>query len=149
MPDRILGYIPDTFASPEAMKAEMLATAEAMFGSGWVWLVLDMGKRLRILCTYNAGSPYGQAHRRQETDMNTTGKLQRSAEYSVATAKANKPYGAQEFIPLLNINCWEHAWIVDYGVRGKQEYLENLWERIDWEKVESRLGLMRPSRVMY
>lgn len=127
----------------------MLATAEAIFGSGWVWLVLDMGKRLRILCTYNAGSPYGQAHRRQETDMNTTGKLLRSDEYSVATARANKSYGAQEFIPLLNINCWEHAWIVDYGVRGKQKYLENLWDKIDWEKVDSRLGPLRPTVMMY
>lgn len=121
------------------MKTEILATAEAMFGCGWVWLVLDHGKRLRILCTYNAGTPYGEAYRRQDTDKNTGEKLG-SPDYMFATRNAVRGSGAQYILPLLNVNCWEHAWITDYGVLGKRDYLENWWNSVNWDVVASRLG---------
>ena|SRR5690554_1015566 len=139
MPDALAQMIPYTWSSPEAFKTEFLATANAMFGSGWVWLVLDQGKHLRILCTYNAGTPYGEAHRRQDVDMNTRQRLGTQApglpEIGKSTFHQSMNMWAQ---PLMNIKVWEHAWIDDYGVAGKQEYLENIWKAIDWKVVTDR-----------
>lgn len=149
MPATLLRYIPDTFSSPEAMKIELLATAEAMFGCGWVWLVLDHNKRFRILCTYNAGTPYGLSHRRQDTDMNTGQTL--GNDYTTQIRLASRPGGTQNYLPLVNINCWEHAWLTDYGIGGKRQYLEAWFKAVDWGFVESRLGsaASRPATPMY
>lgn len=39
--------------------------------------------------------------------------------------------------PLLVVDVWEHAYYLDYeNKRG--EFLDNLWELINWEKVEKR-----------
>ncbi|KAL8965366.1 MAG: hypothetical protein Q9183_003887 [Haloplaca sp. 2 TL-2023] len=62
-----------------SLRAHFLATADCMFGPGYVWLVkrrentsMNDQMRLSILATYNAGSPYPGAHfRQQPLDMNT------------------------------------------------------------------------------
>jgi len=51
-------------------------------------------------------------------------------------------------IPVLNVNVWEHAWLEDFGILGKEDYLKAWWERIDWSVVQSRFpnrGVARPS----
>lgn len=40
--------------------------------------------------------------------------------------------------PLLALKVWEHAWVEDFGVDGKEKYLEALWEKINWDVVSSR-----------
>lgn len=112
---------------------EFLATASVMFGNGWVWLVVDESKQLRILATYNAGTPYGGAYRRQMRDANTTRAVTDGMPNGYQL-QAN----AGNIIPLLNVNCWEHAWVSEYGVWGKKEYLERWFNRVDWNKVLSR-----------
>ncbi|MCJ1311104.1 hypothetical protein MMC25_004774 [Agyrium rufum] len=67
------------FSSPESFKATLLARANAMFGPGFVWLVITFGTpteqphpTLKLLTTYIAGSPDPRAHwRHQPVDMNT------------------------------------------------------------------------------
>jgi Fe-Mn family superoxide dismutase len=44
-------------------------------------------------------------------------------------------YGGAEFVPVLCVNTWEHAYLLDWGMKGKREYLEAWWDRIDWETV--------------
>ena len=43
----------------------------------------------------------------------------------------------QGLIPLLTIDVWEHAYYVDYRNR-RPEYLQKVWNLIDWEKVQQR-----------
>lgn len=138
MPEEFLALIPWTWSSPEALKTEFLTTAKKMFGNGWVWLVLDQTKYLRIVCTYNAGTPYGAAYRRQETDMNTTPDL--SIRETTNAVKNSSVAGANWAVPLLNINVWEHAWVEDFGVNGKELYLEAVWDVIDWSVVSARFA---------
>lgn len=38
--------------------------------------------------------------------------------------------------PLLTCDVWEHAYYIDYR-NARVKYLENFWNVIDWEKVES------------
>ncbi len=52
----IAHFIEDAFGSQAIFRQEFVAAAEGLFGSGWVWLVLD-GNRLRLRATANAGTP--------------------------------------------------------------------------------------------
>ncbi len=39
---------------------------------------------------------------------------------------------------LLAIDCWEHAYFLDYSIR-KNEYVEGVLSHLDWAAVEDRL----------
>ena len=41
-------------------------------------------------------------------------------------------------IPLLNIDIWEHAFYIDYK-HAKADFLKNVWQVVNWDKVEERL----------
>ncbi|KAL8688204.1 MAG: hypothetical protein Q9218_005823 [Villophora microphyllina] len=78
IPPAVLSQIDHSFSSLQSLKSHFLATADSMFGPGYVWLVKrnqytpNPNMRLSILATYNAGSPYPGAHfRQQPLDMNT------------------------------------------------------------------------------
>ncbi|EFX03553.1 superoxide dismutase [Grosmannia clavigera kw1407] len=82
IPAPLRSAIDDNFGSAETLRREFAATASAMFGPGFIWLVKAShlpqsgrgGDNLRLLTTYLAGSPYPGAHwRRQAVDMNTVG----------------------------------------------------------------------------
>lgn len=43
-------------------------------------------------------------------------------------------YG-ERLSPLLCVSVHEHAWMMDYGVWGKEEYLARFWNVVDWAAV--------------
>ena len=43
------------------------------------------------------------------------------------------------YVPLLAIDASPKFWLYDYGVFGKKEYLNRVWDSINWSVVESRL----------
>jgi Fe-Mn family superoxide dismutase len=143
----LMNQIRNDFSSLETLRETFLATAEAMFGPGFVWLVQTNDTQLgnlRILPTYLAGSPLSGAHyRRQSHDLSTHNADSYQALNAVGTfgsaAKQNnspkKPLGGVDVVPLLCVNTWEHVWLHDYGVRGKRQYLEAWWNKIDWDVV--------------
>ena len=42
-------------------------------------------------------------------------------------------------MPLLNIDIWEHAFYIDYK-SAKPDFLKNIWQVVNWKKVEERLA---------
>ena len=52
---------------------------------------------------------------------------------------ANHEYRKTMKITLL-IDWWEHSWFTDYGP-DKAKYLNNIWRIIDWDVVNTRLGV--------
>jgi superoxide dismutase, Fe-Mn family len=159
MPADLRKDLEQSFGSIETLQREMIVTASAMFGPGFVWLVKARDSGIRtysVLTTYLAGSPYPGAHyRRQPVDMNTEDDNKSvSAAMRLATSgdpvntvgafgrlskKATAP-GGVELNPVLCINTWEHVYLPDYGVGaggsgGKKEYAEQWWKRIDWSVV--------------
>ena len=53
----------------------------------------------------------------------------------ITTANQDSPLSLG-YIPILSIDVWEHAYYLKYkNLRAK--YVENLWNIIDWAKVES------------
>ncbi|KAK2956599.1 putative superoxide dismutase [Blattamonas nauphoetae] len=45
--------------------------------------------------------------------------------------------------PLIIIDCWEHAYVKDFGMQGKKEYVSTLTKYIDWGVVEKRFNDIR------
>lgn len=155
--------IKDSFSSYDTLRTEMIETADAMFGPGFVWIVKDteLGK-MKLLCTYLAGSPLPKAHfRSQQIDMATyttavpntqrfmdqrepTNHAGSFGPYSTAAQKNQRAPGNYNGQPILCVNTWEHAYLRDYGVAGKRAYLENWWDRIDWAVVERTARIYGP-----
>ncbi|KAI5296720.1 hypothetical protein KEM55_005705, partial [Ascosphaera atra] len=131
MPEQLRELIEESCSSVEGLKTEMLASAKAMFGPGFVWLCKDkdMNRKLKIINTYIAGSPYAQAHhRRQPIDVSTQpaenlpsspslGPNQFGAgirPYSATAPLTNRdqrilPPGGIDLQPILCLNTWQHV----------------------------------------
>ncbi|KAK1250306.1 hypothetical protein MKX08_010309 [Trichoderma sp. CBMAI-0020] len=156
MPEDLRRELEASFSSIDTLRREFVATASAMFGPGFLWLVKAGPGDYRLLPTYLAGSPYPGAHWRvQSTDMNTVGNEGSARPYYTNQALGARrrvgdlPPGGIELEPLLCLNTWEHAWLLDWGVGaggngGKAAFVESWWNLIDWEKVHQRSGVARP-----
>ena len=44
------------------------------------------------------------------------------------------------FVPLLVMDVWEHAFILDYAPKDRPKYIEAFFSNVDWRAVESRLA---------
>ena len=44
------------------------------------------------------------------------------------------------FIPVLVMDVWEHAFMLDYAVKDKPKYIDAFLANVDWRAVESRLS---------
>jgi Fe-Mn family superoxide dismutase len=50
------------------------------------------------------------------------------------------------FIPILVMDVWEHAFILDYAPADRPKYIEAFFSNIDWAAVEARLKIDTVSR---
>jgi Fe-Mn family superoxide dismutase len=155
MPSHLQKGLEASFASLETLKREFIATGSSMFGPGFVWLMKTPNdNRFMLLTTYIAGSPYPAAHyRRQSQDMNTEVDPLTPADVARTRALKNanpvnsvgafglyseagkRAPGGIEVYPVLCANTWEHAYMMDWGLRQKKQFLEAWWDRIDWRVV--------------
>lgn len=167
----VAAAITEWFESFDHLRDEITDVAMSMFGNGYVWLMADasgsgpgMCGPLRILATYNAGSPFAEAHqRRQGVDGNTGFKDmteglayggQRAGAFGDFSKNFNsdQPYGFKGN-PVLCLKVWEHQWMRDYGLAGKERYVRNWWNRVDWDEVNARINahsshVPRPQNIM-
>jgi Fe-Mn family superoxide dismutase len=51
------------------------------------------------------------------------------------------------FIPILVMDVWEHAYLLDYKPSERASYIEAFFSNIDWKSVEKRLQLCEPALV--
>lgn len=164
--------IEHSFSSVEALRQTFLATADAMFGPGFTWLVKkNTDDTLAILNTYIAGSPWPAAHyRKQSVDMNnmpaypeghpnnknpSSPPPSRVPPYPQFQSQVpprgggggdwNMGTGAFTLEVMMGVNTWEHVWLRDYGVHGKEQFLARWWDHIDWYAAEKN-GAFRGNR---
>lgn len=125
------------FLDLQSFKKEILSKAESFIGQGWVFLVELPDKSLKILKCNNDGTPYYYG-KNQSLDLN--GGIDEGTFDSLQRTKELAAEGSRDFtLPILAINVWDTAYITDYGVTGKAEYLEKLWDCINWNVVNKRL----------
>ncbi|CCK69617.1 mitochondrial 37S ribosomal protein mS43 KNAG_0C05160 [Huiozyma naganishii CBS 8797] len=112
---------------------------------------------LFVLNTYNAGTPFTlqrpnelQNLENQYTAKNAPAEPEESAvRKEGADSYLNDLAPLEEikkmafddtvYVPLLAIDASPKSWLTDYGVFGKQEYLDRTWEAINWKVIETRL----------
>ncbi|KAF3920659.1 hypothetical protein ABW21_db0206721 [Orbilia brochopaga] len=147
-PAQLLVAINNSFGTFETLRETMTSHALACFSNAFVWLVIEeTNRKLRILTTYNSGTPYGAAHRRQTVDTNTTTPTDPNPPASLTDYQTNLARLSENsaegkivnYTPLLCVNVWEHAWLFDYGFDGKERYLDNWWKCVDWATVWGKL----------
>jgi Fe-Mn family superoxide dismutase len=51
------------------------------------------------------------------------------------------------FIPLLVMDVWEHAYMVDYGASGRAEYIGAFFRNVNWPIVEKRFAEATAQRI--
>eukprot|EP01065_Artemidia_motanka_P036449 TRINITY_DN44370_c0_g1_i1.p2 TRINITY_DN44370_c0_g1~~TRINITY_DN44370_c0_g1_i1.p2 ORF type:complete len:218 (+),score=56.07 TRINITY_DN44370_c0_g1_i1:27-656(+) len=51
------------------------------------------------------------------------------------------------FVPILIMDVWEHAYILDNGAAGRPKYIEAFFKNIDWAVVERRLSESAAGRI--
>jgi Fe-Mn family superoxide dismutase len=54
---------------------------------------------------------------------------------SIASHENGHPAGS---VPILVLDVWEHAYMVDWGASGRPEYIEAFFRNVDWACVEAR-----------
>ena len=103
----------------------------------WLVLVRDYTMRIRepakiaILRTYGSGSPLTEAHfRRQPLEVSNV-PLQGHAKAIAESIKS----ATLDVTPLLCVSTWEHSYITDYRIDGKDKFLNAWWEAINWDLV--------------
>jgi len=47
------------------------------------------------------------------------------------------------FVPVLVMDVWEHAWLLDYKPADRPRYIEAFFSNVDWSVVGRRLRLLR------
>ena len=129
----------------DALRDKILTMAESASGQGWVYMVEDKTKSLQFLTCNNDGTPYYFA-KRQQLDFNSgIDELSyRSLENLEKRCQDPEFKKAEEehMLPILAINFWDHMYVEDYGVTGKAEYLNNVWEHLNWDVINKRLFQM-------
>ncbi|KAH3899263.1 related to 37S ribosomal protein MRP1, mitochondrial [Saccharomycodes ludwigii] len=113
---------------------------------------------LFVINTYNAGTPINN-HIRLGNYNSIMKKLKEQQKQDASTDEYNTDFTTSiltlqeakekevfnhsqkdyRYVPLLAIDASPKSWLHDYGVFGKSKYLNNVWESIDWNKVEERL----------
>lgn len=117
--------------------------------------------KLFVFNTYNAGSPFImnksnlinnlekeykrlEKEKTQNNDSNSQSNVSKSASSyynEILSSEEIKKitFNDTTYVPLLAIDASPKFWLYDYGVFGKKEYLNKIWDSIDWSIVESRL----------
>lgn len=105
----LLQALEQSFGSFLAFQQAFTAAAAGHFGSGWAWLsVARQDGRLMISSTANQDNPLMDV----------------------------LPV-AEQGIPILGLDLWEHAYYLRYQNR-RLSYIEAFWNIIDWKVVEDR-----------
>ena len=57
---------------------------------------------------------------------------------SFARKQDQQGVGGSDHYVLLGVSTWEHSWLRQEGIGGKEAFLHKWWDRIDWEEVIRR-----------
>lgn len=125
-----------SFGSFDNLKQAIKAAADQIEGNGWVFVVEKPTKDLALLACNNAGTPYHFA-RYQNVDLNgaVDEDQLRTLEDTALALESEKNYN----IALLALNLWQHAYVPEFGVDGREKYIDAWWNAIDWQAASKRL----------
>jgi Fe-Mn family superoxide dismutase len=53
------------------------------------------------------------------------------------------------FVPLLVLDAWEHAYMVDWGAGGRGDYVGAFFKNVDWTLIEKRLAEVSKAKPLF
>lgn len=124
----------------DEFKNEMIRRAdEDVLGQGWLFLVENDAKELHILTTQNNGTPYFFP-RNQSFDFNSALTQEEMQNFLNIKDLVSSDTDLKDWtMPLIAINLWDHAYLHDYGVGGRSQYVQNCLNNLNWSVVNNRL----------
>ncbi|CAH6718159.1 37S ribosomal protein S26, mitochondrial [[Candida] jaroonii] len=134
----LMGRINDMgFKNLQELYDQIVKLSETMNGQGWIFLVENPDKSLKLIQCNNDGTPYFYG-KNQSLDLN--GGISEQTYEKYLELKNQVEENSRDFtLPILGINLWDHAYINDYGINGREEYLKNLWSSLNWDVINGRL----------
>lgn len=120
----------------DALKSKIIEAANSLTGQGWVFLVETGEKACKVIASNNDGTPY-YFGRSLTLDLNRGISEETYDKYEALKQQA-KNKELDFTLPLLAINVWDVAFWADYGMNGKEEYLKNVVNSINWDVVNQR-----------
>ncbi|KDQ14754.1 hypothetical protein BOTBODRAFT_187754 [Botryobasidium botryosum FD-172 SS1] len=144
IPPDLSNSIIKSFGSPTALKSSLSAAVTGMSGSGWVWLVCDQRTELGVVATYGPSTLLARTRMQVAASAGRAAYNPNRSVGSNTVQVGNVTPGAlnyvgQSLVPLLCVSVHEHAWLLDYGVWGKEEYMRRFWDVVNWDKVDEIL----------
>lgn len=118
---RIKEIIENQYGSLENFKEEFKKEAQSKFGSGWCWVILKPGGRLKITTTSNQDNPKMNIFLSKDKHGDDT------ISYRPISGKI-----------ILGLDLWEHAYYLKYRNK-KDDYISNFWKVVNWDYVNERL----------
>lgn len=106
----LLRSIENKFGSFSKFKEKFSKEATELFGSGWVWLVLDINKNQSEIIESNL-------------------KIVSTSGHDSPISKGQKA--------LMVLDVWEHAYYLKYQNR-RAEYIANWWNVVNWKEIEKK-----------
>jgi Fe-Mn family superoxide dismutase len=137
-PSRTLeARINEQFGSLEGLKALFVDASDSLVGQGWVFLVESADKKLDLLVLNNSGTPYA-FNANQSLDLN--GPIDKDDYEALEAMKQDLRDGVQDYtLPLIGISLWDQSYLVDYGIDGKKQYVEKVFECLNWDVINKRV----------
>lgn len=141
--DIFLNRIEKSFGQKwDDLKTDILSDVDAkLLGQGWFCLVENSEKQLQILYLQNNGTPY-YFPRNQLIDMNSVINFDEFCYLQKIRERINnyKKKGVKDWtLPIIMVNLWDFAYLEDYGVSGRREYMRNVLDNLNWNVINKRL----------
>ncbi|CCC71361.1 hypothetical protein NCAS_0H00510 [Naumovozyma castellii] len=132
----------------DVVKEEMLEQSlTGCLGQGWLFLVEREDKRLESMICHNNGTPY-YFGRNQMLDLNSSVTLaefthwedMKSVIRDSSKGKLKEKNVVKDWtIPLICINLGDVAYLNDYGILKRREYVKNCLDNLNWSVINNRL----------
>ena len=58
--------------------------------------------------------------------------------FASSSPRRSEPKRFMSIHPLLCLSLHPHVYIPDYGVWGKEQYIQNFWKSVDWQKADQK-----------
>ncbi|EEB06685.1 ribosomal protein subunit S26 [Schizosaccharomyces japonicus yFS275] len=105
-----------SFGSIDMLRDQFLRAGTAVFGDAWLWLVYEQRTHFfSLLFSYNTSSAVSWG----------------------ANDWFSQPKLGTSITPIMCVNLWQYAYLTDYGLTKKHEYLRRWWDAIDWKEVNA------------
>ncbi|CAL9728661.1 small ribosomal subunit protein mS42 [Monosporozyma unispora] len=125
----------------EELKEDIINDVDnKLLGQGWFCLVENAQKQLQILYLQNNGTPY-YFPRNQLFDMNSIINIDEfSYLKQIKELVNNKDEKIKDWtLPIIMVNLWDYAYLEDYGVAKRKEYMRNVLNNLNWNVINKRL----------